>query len=60
MRRGIIPPQLTQAAFTARLRTSQSAVSRMVGPFYWGHSLSMLRRIADTFGAELTIKLERS
>lgn len=48
---------LTQAELARRLGTSRSAVNRLVNPFYWGHSLDMLRRVAAALEAELEVKL---
>ncbi|MEF2276876.1 helix-turn-helix transcriptional regulator [Deinococcus sp. YIM 134068] len=48
---------VTQAELARRLGTSRSAVNRLVNPFYWGHSLDMLRRVAAALEAELEVKL---
>lgn len=48
---------ITQAELARRLGTSRSAVSRLVNPFYWGHSLDMLRRVAAALEAELEVRL---
>ncbi|MGI8746863.1 MAG: helix-turn-helix transcriptional regulator [Deinococcus sp.] len=48
---------LTQAELARRLGTSRSAVSRLLNPFYWGHSLDILRRIAAALEANLEVKL---
>lgn len=48
---------VTQAELARRLGTSRSAVSRLVNPFYWGHSLDMLRRVASALEAELEVRL---
>lgn len=48
---------ITQAELARRLGTSRSAVSRLVNPFYWGHSLDMLRRVARALEAELEVRL---
>lgn len=48
---------LTQAELARRLGTSRSAVNRLVNPFYWGHSLDMLRRVAAALEAELEVRL---
>lgn len=49
---------LTQNDLAERLGTSHSAVSRMVSPFYWGHSLELLRRTAEALDAKLTVSLD--
>lgn len=48
---------ITQAELARRLGTSRSAVNRLVNPFYWGHSLDMLRRVAAALEAELEVRL---
>lgn len=48
---------VSQAELARRLGTSRSAVNRLVNPFYWGHSLDMLRRVAAALEAELEVKL---
>lgn len=48
---------VTQAELARRLGTSRSAVNRLVNPFYWGHSLDMLRRVAAALEAELEVRL---
>ena len=46
-----------QAELARRLGTSRSAVSRMLNPFYWGHSVDLLRRVAEVLGADLEVKI---
>lgn len=48
---------INQSELARRLGTSRSAVSRMVNPFYWGHSMDLLRRVADVLGMKVEIKL---
>lgn len=48
---------ISQAELARRLGTSRSAVSRMVNPFYWGHSMDLLRRVAQVLGMKVEIKL---
>lgn len=38
-----------------RLGTSRSVVSRLTNPFYWGHSVKTLNRVAEVLGAELKV-----
>ncbi len=38
---------LTQKELARKLKTSQQQISRLESPSYEGHSLSMLRRVAD-------------
>lgn len=46
---------MSQKKLAHKLGTSQQQISRLESPAYEGHSLSMLRRVADIFGAELQI-----
>ena len=48
---------VSQAELARRLGTSRSAVNRLVNPFYRGHSVEMLRRVAGALEAELQVKL---
>ena len=52
-----------QAGFSQRdlarkLRTSQQQISRLESPSYEGHSLSMLRRVAEALGATVHVVFE--
>ena len=40
--------------------TSQQQISRLESPFYEGHSLSMLRRVAEVLGATVHVEIQRS
>ena len=51
---------LTQAEFARRLGMARSNVSRLENPFYWGHSLKTLKRVADALEQKLQIELPRS
>jgi len=51
---------LSQRELARKLKTSQQQISRLESPSYEGHSLSMLRRVAHTLGAEVHVVLERS
>ena len=42
-----------------RLGTSQQQISRLESPSYEGHSLSMLRRVAEALGATVQVKIWR-
>jgi transcriptional regulator with XRE-family HTH domain len=42
-----------------RMGTSQQQVSRLESPSYEGHSLSMLRRVADVLGATVHVEIKR-
>ncbi|NJL73450.1 MAG: helix-turn-helix transcriptional regulator [Candidatus Competibacteraceae bacterium] len=45
---------LSQKELADKLKTSQQQVSRLESPSYEGHSLRMLRRVAEAVGAEIT------
>ena len=47
---------LSQAELARRIGSSRSAISRLTNPFYWGHSLEVLRRVARALGSELEVK----
>lgn len=46
---------LSQKDLARKLRTSQQQVSRLESPCYEGHSLSMLRRVAEALGATVRV-----
>ncbi len=48
---------LTQTELASRVGTTQSVVARLEDADYEGHSLRMLRRIADALGARLSVHL---
>lgn len=48
---------LKQSDVARLLGVSRTAVNRLVDPFYWGQSLSSLRKLAEVTGAKLEIKL---
>jgi antitoxin component HigA of HigAB toxin-antitoxin module len=54
--RAIRKTGMTEAEVARRMGTSRASLTRITDPFYWGHSLSMLRRFAEAVGAE--VKLE--
>jgi transcriptional regulator with XRE-family HTH domain len=47
---------LSQKELARRLGTSQQQISRLESPSYEGHSLSMLRRVAEVLGASLHVE----
>jgi ribosome-binding protein aMBF1 (putative translation factor) len=47
---------LTQRQLAARLKTSPSVVCRLEDANYEGHSLAMLRRIAEVLGKRIEIR----
>ncbi len=48
---------LSQKELARKLKTSQQQISRLESPSYEGHSLSMLRRVADVLGATVHVAL---
>jgi transcriptional regulator with XRE-family HTH domain len=48
---------LSQRDLARKLKTSQQNISRLESPAYEGHSLSMLRRVADVLGASVRVTL---
>ena len=48
---------LTQAELARRAGTKQSVISRLEDADYTGHSVSMLRRVAEGLGRQLEIRL---
>jgi transcriptional regulator with XRE-family HTH domain len=46
---------LSQKELARRVGTSQQQISRLESPSYEGHSLSMLRRVADILGANVNV-----
>ena len=49
---------LSQKDLAKRLKTSQQQISRLESPGYEGHSLSMLRRVADMLHARVRVVFE--
>ena len=49
---------LSQKDLAHKLRTSQQQISRLESPSYEGHSLSMLRRVAEALGATVRVVFE--
>lgn len=48
---------LSQKELAQKLKTSQQQISRLESPAYEGHSLSMLRRVAEALGATIRVTL---
>lgn len=46
---------LSQKELARKLHTSQQNISRLESPAYEGHSLTMLRRVADVLGATVDV-----
>ena len=49
---------LSQKELAKRVGTSQQQISRLESPSYRGHSLSMLRRVADVLGANVHVEIQ--
>ena len=49
---------LSQKELAKRVGTSQQQISRLESPSYEGHSLSMLRRVAEVLGATVHVKIQ--
>jgi len=50
---------LSQKELARRVGTSQQQISRLESTSYEGHSLSMLRRVADALGATVKLEIQR-
>jgi transcriptional regulator with XRE-family HTH domain len=46
---------LSQKELARKLKTSQQQISRLESPSYEGHSLGMLRRVAEALGVTLRV-----
>jgi|MudIll2142460700_1097286.scaffolds.fasta_scaffold01234_10 transcriptional regulator with XRE-family HTH domain len=49
---------LSQKELAKRVGTSQQQISRLESPSYEGHSLSMLRRVAEVLGAGVRVEIQ--
>ena len=49
---------LSQKDLAEKVGTSQQQISRLESPFYEGHSLSMLRRVAEVLGATVHVEIQ--
>ena len=49
---------LSQKELARRVGTSQQQISRLESPAYEGHSLSMLRRVAEVLGANIHVEIQ--
>jgi transcriptional regulator with XRE-family HTH domain len=49
---------LSQKELAQRVGTTQQQISRLESPSYEGHSLSMLRRVADALGAQVNVTID--
>ena len=50
---------LSQKELAKRVGTSQQQISRLESPGYEGHSLSMIRRVAEVLGARVQVRIQR-
>lgn len=48
---------MSQKELASRLQTSQQSISRMESPSYEGHSLAMLRRVAEALDATVQVTI---
>ncbi|MGD0016445.1 MAG: helix-turn-helix transcriptional regulator [Verrucomicrobiia bacterium] len=49
---------LSQKDLARKLHTSQQQISRLESPSYEGHSLSMLRRVAEALNADIRVVIQ--
>lgn len=49
---------LSQKEVARLAKTTQQQISRLESPAYEGHSLSMLRRVAEVLGANIHVEIE--
>lgn len=55
--RAIAASGLSYREVARRMETGHAAISRMTNPFYWGHSVSALRKLAEVLGLKVELKL---
>lgn len=55
--RAIEASGLSYRELAKRLGTGHAAISRLTDPFYWGHSMPTLRKVADAIGAQLKVEI---
>jgi transcriptional regulator with XRE-family HTH domain len=51
---------LSQKELANRVGTSQQQISRLESPSYEGHSLNMIRRVAEALGATVRVQIQRN
>ena len=51
---------MSQKELARRVGTSQQQISRLESPNYEGHSLSMIRRVAEVLGATVRVQIEQN
>jgi len=49
---------LSQKELAKRVGTSQQQISRLESPSYEGHSLTMIRRVAEALGATVRVEIQ--
>jgi DNA-binding XRE family transcriptional regulator len=50
---------LSQKELARKVGTSQQQISRLESPSYEGHTLSMLRRVAEVLGARVRVEIDK-
>ena len=50
---------LSQKELAKRVGTSQQQISRLESPSYEGHSLSMIRRVAEALGCSVRVEVQK-
>jgi antitoxin HicB len=56
--RAIAQAGLSEAEVARRAGTSRAAMTRITDPFYWGHSLATLNKIAEALGKRLEVEFK--
>ena len=51
---------MSQTELAKKAGTTQQQISRLESPSYEGHSLSMLRRVAEVLGAKVYVQIQRN
>ncbi len=57
VQRGIEHSGLSYREVARRMGAGHAAISRMADLFYWGHSLTALRKLAEVLGVRVALKL---
>lgn len=55
--RAIEASGLSYREVARQMGTGHAAISRMADPFYWGHSVTSLRKLAEVLGLSVEVKL---